>query len=82
MYSACKSVVQMGQEATCESILLNYHQSGYCIGSTSCSDLATCCPQLPPGQGWQDTCDYYVDLNNATQCDYLMGVYQQDGYCN
>jgi hypothetical protein len=81
MYSACKNVVDMGQEATCASVLDSYHQNGYCTGSTACADLAACCPQLPPGPGWQDTCNTYVELNNAPQCEYLMGVYQQDGYC-
>ena len=81
MYSACKTIVDMGQEATCESTLQTYHQNGYCTGSTACADLAVCCPQLPPGPGWQDTCNYYVDLNNAPQCEYLLGTYQTDGYC-
>lgn len=82
MYSACKSVVGMGQPATCNSILTTYHQEGYCTGSTACSDLEDCCPELPPGPGWQDTCYTYVDLNNAPQCEYLVGSYQQSGYCN
>jgi hypothetical protein len=81
MYSACKSVVQMGQEATCDSILQSYHQNGYCTGSTACAVLATCCPELPPGQGWKDTCDYYVEINNAPQCEHLIGDYQLAGYC-
>ncbi|MBI5533416.1 MAG: hypothetical protein HY898_11920 [Deltaproteobacteria bacterium] len=82
MYSACKTVVQQNYEATCQSVLDSYHQNGYCTGSTSCADLAKCCPQLPPGQGWKDTCDYYVGVNNAQQCDYLLSTYKQDGYCN
>ena len=62
--------------------LQSYHSNGYCAGNTACAELAACCPQLPPGQGWKDTCDDYVDLNNASQCEYLMGTYLQDGYCN
>ena len=82
MYSACKSVVDMGQEATCTSVLDSYHQNGYCTGSNACAILAACCPLLPPGPGWQDTCNSYVEINNAPQCEYLISVYQQDGYCN
>jgi hypothetical protein len=82
MYSACVTVFQLGQEATCDSTLVSYHQNGYCTDSTACADLATCCPQLPAGPGWKDTCDQYVEINNAPQCVYLLGVYQQDGYCN
>jgi hypothetical protein len=81
-YSACKSVVQMNYESTCESTLTTYHQNGYCTGANDCALLAQCCPQLPSGQGWKDTCDYYVQLNNQPQCQYLLGVYKQDGYCN
>jgi hypothetical protein len=81
MYSACKSVVQMGYEATCDSTLQSYHDNGYCTGSTACADLAACCPELPPGPGWQETCNYYVEVNNAPQCEHLIGDYQLSGYC-
>jgi hypothetical protein len=82
MYSGCKSVVQMNYDATCLSTLDTYHTNGYCTGSPACSNLATCCPQLPPGPGWKDTCDDYVEVNNAPQCEYLLGTYKTDGYCN
>jgi hypothetical protein len=72
----------MGLAATCESTLQTYHDSGYCTGSSACAQLATCCPQLPPGEGWRATCENYVEVNNAPQCEYLLATYQQDGYCN
>ncbi len=82
MAGGCMSIVSSGYEASCASALSSYHSGGYCTGGTHCATLASCCPSLPPGQGWQDTCNYYVDLNNDPQCESLYGTYQTDGYCN
>jgi hypothetical protein len=81
MYSACETVVSQGNDATCQSIHDTYVQSGYCTGGNNCALLEQCCPELPPGPGWQDTCTYYADLNNDPQCAMLISDYQLSGYC-
>lgn len=81
VYGGCVQVVDLAMPGLCDSTLSTYHQQGYCTGESFCADLAACCPELPPGQGWQDTCTYYADLGNQPQCAMLIGDYQLSGYC-
>ena len=81
MYSGCMSIVTSGYESSCASALSSYTSGGYCTGGTACATLSSCCSTLPPGAGWQDTCNQYVSLNNDTSCTSLYGTYQNDGYC-
>lgn len=81
LFAGCISVVQMESPELCDSILTNYHQEGYCTGETFCAELGDCCPELPPGPGWQDTCEYYADFGNQPQCAMLIGDYQLSDYC-
>lgn len=81
LFGGCISVVQMDNPALCDSILTNYHQEGYCTGETFCAELGDCCPELPPGPGWQETCEYYADFGNQPQCAMLIGDYQLSDYC-
>ncbi len=81
LYMGCSTVVEMGGADLCDSILSSYLQQGYCTGETFCADLGDCCSELPPGVGWQDTCEYYTDLGNQPQCAMLIGDYQLSGYC-
>ncbi len=81
LYAGCNTVVQMENADLCDSILTTYHQDGYCTGESFCAELGDCCAELPPGVGWQDTCEYYADLGNQPQCAMLIGDYQLSGYC-
>lgn len=81
LYPGCSAVVQMENAGLCDSILANYFQEGYCTGETYCAELGDCCPELPPGVGWQDTCEYYADFGNQPQCAMLIGDYQLSSYC-
>jgi hypothetical protein len=81
LYAGCITVVDMGNVDLCDSILATYHTEGYCTGEPYCDELGDCCPELPPGPGWQDTCWYYADLGNQPQCLMLIGDYQLSGYC-
>lgn len=81
LFAGCISVVQMENPDLCDSILTNYHQEGYCTGETFCAELGDCCSELPPGPGWQDTCEYYADFGNQPQCAMLIGDYQLSDYC-
>lgn len=81
LFGGCMSVVEMGSPALCDSILTNYHQEGYCTGETFCTELGDCCDELPPGPGWQETCEYYADFGNQPQCAMLIGDYQLSDYC-
>lgn len=81
LYSGCITVVQMANPDLCDSILTTYHQEGYCTGETFCAELGDCCSELPPGPGWQDTCEYYADFGNQPQCAMLIGDYQLSDYC-
>jgi len=81
IYTGCATVVDLAMPALCDSTLSTYHQEGYCTGETFCADLGACCDELPPGDGWQDTCTYYADLGNQPQCAMLIGDYQLSGYC-
>ncbi len=81
LFGGCISVVQMDSPELCDSILTNYHQEGYCTGETYCAELGDCCAELPPGPGWQETCEYYADFGNQPQCAMLIGDYQLSDYC-
>lgn len=81
IYTGCATVVDLAMPDLCSSTLDTYHGEGYCTGEPYCDELADCCPELPPGQGWQDTCTYYADLGNQPQCAMLIGDYQMSGYC-
>lgn len=81
LYGGCITVVQMANPDLCDSILSTYHQEGYCTGETFCAELGECCSELPPGPGWQDTCEYYADFGNQPQCAMLIGDYQLSNYC-
>lgn len=81
LYAGCIAVVDMGNVDLCDSILATYHGEGYCTGEPYCDELGDCCPELPPGPGWQDTCWYYADFGNQPQCLMLIGDYQLSGYC-
>ena len=81
LFGGCISVVQMDSPELCDSILTNYHQEGYCTGETFCAELGDCCGALPPGPGWQETCEYYADFGNQPQCAMLIGDYQLSDYC-
>lgn len=81
LYAGCMSVVQMESPALCDSILTTYHQEGYCTGEAYCAELGECCAELPPGPGWQDTCEYYADFGNQPQCAMLISDYQLSDYC-
>lgn len=81
LFGGCIAVVQMDSPELCDSILTNYHQEGYCTGETFCAELGDCCPELPPGPGWQETCEYYADFGNQPQCAMLIGDYQLSDYC-
>lgn len=79
LYSICVAQADTGQRSVCAAELNSLRAAGYCAGSTACTNLASCCNDVPSSN--TAYCQNFVADKSEIQCARAHTTFRTEGWC-